>query len=413
MFLQVIKENKEVQLLSKLGTTARVKDYESVRNAQDVYFKDFSLKAGGQALAEYSIRKLSGFSCPIQCSRWLEVKEGLLKGAKGEGIEANTSDDWGKRIGVDYLPAIIKLHILCNQLGLDIDVSSVTIAWAMECYQRGILTKEDTDGLDLKWGNYRAVIELVKGIAYRKGKFANLLADGVIHASRRIGKGSDRFAMHVKKQDLYEDGRMRIGWALGVATSTRGGTHTRGSPGTEGLELPSTVAEEVYGIPTAFDPKAYKGKGKLVVYMEQLKGIVDALGICMFISKWLSPSLLGQDEFAELLHATTGWKVTGKDLLRIGERIQTVEKAFNVREIGFTRKDDTLPKRMFEPIPSGPYKGLCIDKEKWEKALDEYYKEHKWDVQTGLPTKKRLIELGLRDVADDLEKVRVWGKWST
>ncbi|NIN53745.1 MAG: aldehyde ferredoxin oxidoreductase [Nitrososphaeria archaeon] len=412
-FYETLVNDAGFQGLSKFGTAGWVIGEAAVgaarpfKNSQDTYWPDYFSKSGGRLLVErYQVRRLACFSCPVHCSQWVEVDEGPFSGLKGEAYEANTDANWGFRVGVDYLPATIKLHILCNQLGLDIDIPSVTVAWAMECYQRGILTKEDTEGLDLTWGNYEAIIELLHRIAYRKGRFANILADGVKRASEKIGRGSEKYAMHVKGQDLYEEGRVGYGYALGAATSTRCGTHTRGSVvGAEFGHVPSEVSERVYGVPTASDKWNHKGKGKLVVYTERCKGIFDSLGVCVYVTNWWSPYLMGPDMCAELVTAATGWRVTGKELLNIGERIQNVEKAFNVREVGFTRKDDSLPDRFFEPIPSGPMKGLRLEREKWEEALNEYYREHRWDIETGLQTKECLENLDLKELVDDLEKI--------
>lgn len=409
--LRIITYDKSFSMLSTLGLAgildSRPEVPRPVRNSQDAYWDEsYWARMGGKALVEkYETRKLSCFACPINCSHWLEVRDGPFSGLKGEGFEANTGINWGSRIGVDYLPATIKLHVMCNQLGLDVDIPSVTIGWAMECYQRGILTEEDTDGLDLSWGNYDSVIELLQRIAHRAGKFANLLADGVKLASEKVGRGSEKYAFHVKGQELYEECRVGVAWALGIATSTRGGTHTRGAAITEYFEVTPERAERIYGVRSAGDKRAYEGKGKLVVYTEQLKGVIDSLGLCLYVSNWMSPTMLGENEFAELFGAATDVKLKGRDLLVVGERIQNLEKAFNVREAGFRRKDDSLPDRFFEPIPRGPAKGFCLNRSQWEKALDEYYQEHNWDVTTGLQTRDALKNLDLEEVADDLAKI--------
>jgi aldehyde:ferredoxin oxidoreductase len=402
-FYEILVKDPIFKTLSTLGTNGYRDPSRPipVKNCQETFSRELTEKVNGRVIVDnYSAGSLSCFSCPIHCSHWLQTKEGIA----GEGFESNTAIGWGSRIGGYCLPAITRLHFACNQLGLDIDATSVEISWAMECYERGILTKEDTDALDLSWGNYEAVTELVRRIAYRKGRFANALAEGVKRASERIGRGSEKYAMHVKGQDLFEDARSGLGWALGLATTLRGGTHTKGAPLAEFAKMNSETAERIYGASTAGEPWVYEGKGRLVVYTERTNAVLDSLGLCLFVSSWMSPALLGPDECAELVNAATGWKLSGKDLLTFGERIYNVEKAFNVREAGFARKDDMLPTRFFEPIPTGPLEGNRIERVKFETMLDEYYSEHNWDVETGLQTRDCLTNLGLQSIRDELAR---------
>jgi len=406
-FYEILVRDPIFKTLSTLGTNGYRDPSRPipVKNCQETFSRELAEKINGKVIVDnYSTGSMSCFSCPIHCSHWLQIKDNLRQGIAGEGFESNTAIGWGSRIGGYSLPSIVRLHFACNQLGLDIDASSVEISWAMECYERGILTKEDTDGLELSWGNYGAVTELVHRIAYRQGVFASALAGGVKRASKRIGRGSEKYAMHVKGQDLFEDPRSGLGWALGHATSARGGTHTKGAPLTEWVKMNRETAKRIYGVSTAEEPWVYEGKGKLVVYTERTNAVLDSLGLCLFASNWMSPAFLGPNECAELVNAATGWKLKGKDLLTVGERICNVEKAFNVRECGFTRKDDMLPSRFFEPITGGPLEGARIERAKFETMLDEYYTEHNWDVVTGLQTRSALASLGLDSIADDLAR---------
>ena len=368
---------------------------EIIRNVDPVIFK-----------RDYEVRRLGYSACPIACSHFYKVMDGPYSGLACEGIEVNDLLNFVARFEIDYPPAIIKLHSLCNEYGLDQDNASGAIGWAFECYQRGILSEADTDGLKLEWGDYKVVGKLLRKMAYREG-IGDLIAEGAKRASEVIGKGSENFAIHVKGQDSIESMRgSGRSWALGCAVSTRGGTHTRGANLVEGMDVPSNTCQRIWGIPRLDGPLSYKNKAKLVVYYERLQAVLDSLGVCMFCSNWAGPDLLGPDDLAELYSSATGNEVTGEDLMVVGERIHNIEKAFNVLHAGFSRHDDYPPERfMEEPIKSGPMKGEKLSRERWDEMLDEYYELHDWDKATGWQSRECLEALGLNKVADDLEKV--------
>jgi aldehyde:ferredoxin oxidoreductase len=276
----------------------------------------------------------------------------------------------------------------------------------MECWQRGILKESDTDGLKLEWGDAGVILELTRKIAYREG-FGATLAEGCAKAADVIGRGSEYYAMHMKGQDLYEVIRPAIGWGLGSCVSTRGGSHVTSSPGCETtMAMDKEKAFEVYGVTTANEPTAFEGKVKLVEYFERFHRVCNSLGICHFCSTWLDVFLPGFPEIAELYSAATGWETTEEDLRRITAKILNVEKAFNLLHTNFDRKDDYPPPRdLTEPVPSGKFAGFRLTKERWDRLLDEYYEMNHWDKKTSFPTRKCLEDLGLNNVADDLEKV--------
>ncbi len=403
-----IEINRDTKLFKKYGTTRIPEDNNEVsanpvRNFQDGYWEKVDNVRADDLNEKFTVRRLACFGCPVPGSHWFRVPDGEFEGTKGEGFEANTIKDFGYKLDIDYWPAIIKAHALCSQYGLDVDNTSGPIAWAMECYQRGILTKEDTYGLELEWGNYKAVLELIKKIAMRDG-FGDLLAEGSKRASERVGKGSEKYAMHIKGQDLYEPLRSAKGWGIGVILSPVGGGHLRGAPAFEfyGTVTPED-GEKYYGVRTAGDRKTYEGKAKLITFMENFKAVVDSMGICYLLTWWRNPYLIGPKDLANLFTTATGKQITAEQLMKIGERIHNVEKAFNAR-IGMTRKDDRPPERFFEPIKSGPAKGERLEKDKFEKVLDEYYELRGWDKETGLPTRQKLEEVDLKEVADELEK---------
>lgn len=373
-----------------------------VRNFQDGFWDPEKVEATRtHNLAKYSVRRIACFACPKACSRYLRVAEGEFRGVEGEGYYPATQVNFGCKLDIENLAAIIKAHMLCSQYGLDTDNTVGSIAWAMECYQRGILTSRDTGGLELEWGDHKVVLKLLELIALRKG-IGDLLAEGCKRASEKIGRGSDRYCMHLKGQDLMEPLRTARGYAFGTIVSPIGGGHNRGASIYDSFGITAEEGLRLFGIATVGDRKAYEGKAQMCVYQENLKAVIDSLGVCALQTIYYSLRSQNLSELAELLAAATGRTLSVSQLTLIGERIHNIEKAFNARE-GMTRKDDYPPQRFFEPIPSGPGKGDCWDRENFDTLLDEYYTLRGWDTETGLPRRSTLRRLGLQAVADELE----------
>jgi aldehyde:ferredoxin oxidoreductase len=322
-----------------------------------------------------------------------------------EGFETNSFWNWSARLEIDSASAGITLHALCNQYGLDEDNASCAIAWLFECYERGIVTKEETDGLELKWGDDTAVAELLRKIAHREG-IGDLLAEGGKRASEIVGRDSEKYVIHIKGQDSMEAMRTVKEWALGCVVSTRGGAHTRGANvASLNKEIPAELSQRLWGISKLDGPLSYDNKARLVVYYERLQAILDSLNVCLFTSNWIGLDMPDHEDYARLYSTATGRAVDGSELMNIGERIHNIEKAFNVLHAGFDRRDDYPPSRLMEePIKSGPHQGERLEKDKWDQMLDEYYEIHGWDKETGLQTREALENLGLGHVADDLAK---------
>jgi aldehyde:ferredoxin oxidoreductase len=344
------------------------------RNNQTAVFKDVD-KITSNVLAENYYVQRRGYLCPMPCDHLYVVDDGPLF---GHSVQFAHSGNFGSLIGNNDMKAILELHLLTDRLGIDVLTLGPTLAFAMECYEKGIITKKDTDGLELTWGNMEAVVALTRKIAKREG-FGDILAEGTKGAAKRIARGSEAFALHVKglEPPWIDDPRGLKGWGLAFAVASRGGDHMRGAPAFD-------------------DPLAVSGKGKRVMYMENLKSVQDSLEICKFLrGQNMEPWFL-----AEIYHTVTGVKLDGDGLMKIGERITNVERAFNARE-EITRRDDTLPGRFLkEPMPEGPAKGHVVE---LEPMLDEYYSERGWDIKTGIPKRAKLEELGLKDIADALE----------
>ncbi|MFC1872891.1 aldehyde ferredoxin oxidoreductase family protein [Chloroflexota bacterium] len=356
---------------------------------------------------KYKVRNISYMGCPIGCDRYFWISDGPYAGLASEGYQWEVVANFGGKLAVADPSFMIKMNAYCNQLGMDIDGIAGPIAWAMECYQRDILKKEDTDGLELEWGDAGVILELTRKIAYREG-FGNILGEGCAHAAELLGRGSEYFAMHTKGQDLYETIRPSIGMGLGACVSTRGGGHTTGSPAIDMAidQGESEPAQEVYDWSTSSDPSAFEGKAKTVAYIEKLTRINNSLGICHFVTTWSNPKFLSLSEMAELYSAATGRETTEGDLRRAATRMLNIEKAFNLIHTDFNRKDDYPPQRALEEsIPSGAKKGWKLETRDWDKLLDEYYEMNNWDKKTSFPTRKCLEELDLKHIAGDLEKI--------
>lgn len=348
-----------------------------------------------QNYQKYIQRRMGGFNCPIQCD-----KQYVFNGYVCEALEANSLTNFACKLGIQSPEAVMRLHMQCDELGMDEDSVAGTLAWAIECYERGILHRSEI-GFPLCWNDPETVSHLMTLIAHREG-FGDILAYGSYRASQMLGKGQ-KYAMHLKGQDLYEHMRTMKGWALGVAIATRGGGHTSGAPMTEFMNLNQDESENKWGIPTAGDPRSYTGKADLVVYYERLHAVVNSLGVCLFISDWEDPHLLDCEDFSSLLTYTSGQVFGAHDLFKIGERIINVEKAFNTLHAGFTRKDDYPPDRFFdEPITSGPLQGEVLHLTDWDTMLDRYYTLHGWDPSSGLQKKEGLERLDLLDIYETL-----------
>jgi aldehyde:ferredoxin oxidoreductase len=354
----------------------------------------------------YWVRDLGYMGCPLACSKYYRINDGPYAGTATEGFELQTLNSIAGKLAIDYFPAVVKAFTLLNQLGVDIDSSTTAISWAVECFEKGILTEKDTDGMKLQWGDHQMVMELIRKQAYREG-FGNLLAEGSKFAADIVGKGSSYYAIHNKGQDLYEEGRSIIAWGFGAWVATRGGGHTTGGPSCEIFTAIDKKLEETakarFGV-TTLDPMSYDQKDKLVFYFERLQELNNSMGICMLASAWQEPSSMSFDEVTELYSAATGIEKSKEELIYIADRIFNLEKAFNVLHAGLGRKDDYPPERCLKEPVTGPLGGFQLTKEEYDKLLDSYYALHGWDPSTGLQTGECLEGLNLADVADRLSQ---------
>jgi aldehyde:ferredoxin oxidoreductase len=307
--------------------------------------------------------------CPIRCGKYNVVRDGRFKGAAIVGPEYQSTYALGPNCFIDDFKAIIKANELCDKLGIDTISGGCTVAFAMECFERGILSEEDV-GFKLRFGDSEALIKLLELIAYRRG-IGNILAEGSKKASELLG--AEALAVHVKGLECPGyDARVLKGTALQYAVSSRGACHLRAR-----VQVP-----ELTGV---VDRLELKGKGKLVKDREDLFTVFDSLIVCKF-----ALPIFEITDIAKAYRYATGYSLSEEEILKIGERIVNLERLFNVRE-GVSREWDTLPER----IRTQPNQNTVTSEEELNIMLNEYYKLRGWDLETGKPTFEKLKELNL------------------
>lgn len=395
--------------LNKYGTDGGLDDLHGSGRLPTMAFRKCMFtgaeKITGETMADTILmRRATCPACPVAHYRVVEAKEPYTVDPAYGGPEYESCAALGSLCMNDDLVAIAKANELCNKYTIDTISTGVSIAFAMECYEKGLLTKKDTGGIDLTWGNKEAIIHLIKKIAYREG-IGDILAEGVKRAAEKIGEGSEKWAIHVKGQELpMHDPRGKKGVGLSYATSNRGACHLQFCHD-DSIENDEDLAPEI-GLTSDIAPRyrLYAGpeKARLVEIVENLFATYDSLVLCKFTAyPWGGISIR---DLLGLINSVTGWDFTPDELMTTGERIINLCRAFNVRE-GATRKDDTLPERLTEPLPEGLFKGQAISKEDLDLMLDSYYGYRGWDKETGIPTRAKLEELGLKHVADELERL--------
>jgi aldehyde:ferredoxin oxidoreductase len=321
-------------------------------------------------VSDATISDRACFGCPfLACSKMTEVKDGVFKGTKLEGPEYETIGLLGSNLGIDYLPAVIEANYLCDDLGMDTISAGNVIGFVMECFEKGILTKEDTGGLDLHFGRYMEAVELLKLMASRKG-IGDLCAKGVRGLATSLGRGTGDFAMESKGLEFpaYDP---RAGWgsALTYSVTPRGACHRRAWP----------PMKEVMG---GVYPYTTEGKAKMVKGLMDDNCVMHSLLVCDFQGKFIP---LSTADFAEYYNAVAGVNYSETDLMERADLIETLIRRINNRH-GFTAEDDRLPKRILEEShPEGPPKDKVIGRENFMKMKQEYYALRGWD-EKGVPT---------------------------
>ncbi|MBI4288111.1 MAG: aldehyde ferredoxin oxidoreductase family protein [Chloroflexi bacterium] len=359
------------------------------RNFQTSYFEG-AAKISGEAMRNsILVGRHSCYACPVRCKRVVEVKGPTYHVSPDYGgPEYETIAALGSDCGVDDLAAIAKGSELCNAYGMDTISAGATIAFAMECFENGLLTDGDTGGTQLRFGNAAGMVEMVEKIAQRKG-LGNLLAEGSARAARKIGQGAERFAMHVKGQEApMHEPRLKQGLGLGYALSPTGADHchnlhdiyyTSKGPGLENFKALGITQP----LPASDLSPA---KVRMLLYNSQWMWTLNSLAYCLFVP-------LNYGQVTELLRGATGWNASLWEMMKVGDRVRTMARWFNVRE-GLADSDDVLPDRFFTPPASGPLASTSIDKAKLDAARATYYAMTGWDDK-GKPRPEKLAELAL------------------
>ena len=340
------------------------------------------------------------FACPIRCKRVVRAREPYATDPDYGGPEYETIAALGSLCGISDLNAIAYGNQLCNAYGLDTISTGVVIAFAMECYERGIITKEDTGGLEIRFGDEKVMIKLIEMIAKREG-FGDILAEGVKRAAERIGRGAEKFAMHVKGKEIpMHEPRGKASLALAYALSPNGADHVQ-APHDPLFERISEFVKPLGILRPVNRLSLGPDKVRLFIYLSLWWGLFDCLGFCKFTVVPQPAGVLQVHHIVDLVKAATGWNTSLWELMKASERVINLTRAFNIRE-GFTSKDDSLPDRFFQPLMFGARKGSKIHKKEFKEALRLFYEMMGWDPETGIPKKAKLRELGLDEVVSEL-----------
>ncbi|MHA1380111.1 MAG: aldehyde ferredoxin oxidoreductase family protein [Candidatus Helarchaeota archaeon] len=379
--------------LSMAGTPVNVIISHSTGDLPIKYWTKgtFNIKnIDGQAFNNRNIKTPTCAFCPIHCHRYLKLDS---INYMGKGPEYETIASFGSLCMIDKMEPIVKANVLCNDLGLDTISCGSCIAFAMEAFERGIITETDV-GMNLSWGNAESTLKLIEMIAKRKD-FGDILAEGVMRASEKLGKGADNFAQHVKGMELpMHDPRSMQGMALHYATESSGARHSNAHHLIT-FELASIPQPEL-GLKKLIKRELTEGKAEVVKTVQDYMTVVSSYVVCGFTSM----GAMIKDHL-ELYNAIVGKDLTMENILNIGERITNLRRALNIK-FGLTATDDMLPKRMTsEPVEEGGAKGMTANV---KNMLPKYYEIRDWDPESGKPNKKKLVSLGLSQIAKDL-----WG----
>jgi len=401
-FLRALKKVDVLKHLAKRGTPF-LYDLHSrmgiirTKNATSGPLEGSNSLRSSRLVERYYVHRTGCFSCPVRCQHTYRIPDGKYAGIEGPGIEYGTLGTIGPVLGITDLDAILAINNKLNRLGMDSCTAGNLIAAAIELFDKGVITERDTGGLRLNWGDTDAIMQLVETIARREG-FGALLADGARAMRSHFGSVVDEAMVWSKRlpQSDAVDVRGHKGFALGVATSTRGADHLRSRPTLEALNLSAGQLRKIFKAPVSPDSTSYEGKAEMVRQTESLFAVSDAIGICRFVVQFNSPDLLGIDELTEYVNAACGLGLTSKDLKTIGERIGAIERLWIARRTGGENLDG-LPSRYSEPMPGGRFRGESIESDAFQAALTRFYELSGIDPASGAPLASTLAELGIDD----------------
>ncbi|MHA1917939.1 MAG: aldehyde ferredoxin oxidoreductase family protein, partial [Candidatus Ranarchaeia archaeon] len=392
IYPQLLKEatGKATKKYRIWGTPANVTSLNNIGalpsyNFSKTTFDGAENISGELMIDEYLLKNIACVACPIACDHICYVEDGDLQDTKAS-IEYETIMAVGSNCGIDSLPDIIRANEMCDNLGMDTMSAGISLAWAIECYQKGIIGPDDTDGIELEWNSPKVQKKIFEMIAYRKGKLGKLLSLGSKAAAQQIGKNSIKYTAQVKGLELagYSPRTLKS-MGLGYATSTRGACHLRSG----------AYSFDIKGQVDRF--KSDESRGALVSNSEDTYAIYDSVIFCKFVRGVISTL----EDISNLLTLVTGMNFSVDDLKKIGRRIYNLQEAFSIRE-GLSKEDFYLPDRFFEEkVPDGIGKNTEFTKEEFELMLHAYFVYRGWDKH-GKPSKETLEKLGLNEVIKDL-----------
>jgi aldehyde:ferredoxin oxidoreductase len=417
-FAKSTKNHPAISLHHELGTSKGIVPVSVAGMLPTYNFQDGSFAGAEKISGETMKRELNGetetcYACAVSCKRSVEGGEGKFRvGREYGGPEYESIGLLGSNLGVDDITAVAACNQRCNALGLDTISAGLTLSWAVECFERGLLSEKDTGGLKLSWNDPSMYMDLLDDIATKKG-FGELLAYGSRQAARNIGRGSERYAMQVKGQEFANhEPRGKWGVALGYAVSPTGADHLQAAhdpwftnPGDDTLEF-NWVDLTDLSYTGILEPVPAEdlspAKVRLFTYLQFIWGVHDVLDWCIFtaVPEFRALSL---EQLTDIVGCVTGWKTSLFEILKAGERGITMARSFNTIR-GLRDKDDQLPERMFEPMRGGTLKGHAIDRKAFDQALQLYYGMMGWDSQ-GKPSRAKLEELSVGWIWDKIETV--------
>lgn len=398
---QRVLKNPLSKGLREYGTPAGVRGFYETGSLPSLNWTTGYFEKGENLTAETYNKTIlkkrdSCYACPIRCKRIVEVNEGKLKvDPIYGGPEYETVVSLGSICGIDDLKYVAKANELCNKWGIDTISAGMTIAFAMQCYEEGLINIEDTGGIELNFGNKEAILIMIEKIVHKEG-FGKLLAQGSRLASRKIGKGSEKFLREVKGQEVaMHDPRVKASLALQFAFADYGSDHMKAPHDTLFTDENSPGLKEMSGLgilkPLETTDLSYR-KVALFKILDIYWTLFDILGVCYF--GYVPRSVGTMDELLAIIRATTGWKTTWYELMKLGERTINMARMYNIRE-GFTADDDTIPEIFFSNFTEGLLKGKgALNRKDFEEAKQLRYELMGWSHQ-GKPTRGKLIELDL------------------
>ena len=401
---EAVKTNPDMDTLAKYGTASVVNFQNMIgtlptRNYSEGQF-EHAAEISGEKMAETILKKRDTcYACVVRCKRVVEIEEGKYKfDPVYGGPEYETIGLVGASCGIGDLAAIAQAHLICDMYGLDSITCGATVAFAMECYEKGIITKEDTGGIDLRFGNADAMLEVVRQIAAKSGKLGPILAEGSARAAQVWGRGADECLTTVKNQEApahMPQAKRSLG--LIYAVNPFGADHQSSEHDPyyeEGVADFNLNRLKEMGLGTPQPARSLGAEKVRFAYLtECFYSMMDTLELCQFVygPTWC---LYGPNDTVAMVKAVTGWDVTVNELMEIGMRRINLMRVFNARE-GFGRKDDQLPKKFFTPLVGvGPTAGVALTHEEMDAALDEYYRQAGF-TNDGIPQKETLKKLDI------------------